>query len=196
MKINPAKLIIDDYLELKALVENSENWKEEKLKDNPPRYFRLLRLNACLKALGIKFESWKEFEKGYFKADHSSKIDRVRLFKLMSSLTKNGTSQFTILADEMEIDSNYYMYMALAMRRNIYQFNALQNTVLTASENYVVPLLVTDAILDDLNKYSKTLDELLIQTLNPMNVSFSIREMIEKFDFPEVDLEKIDLDWI
>jgi hypothetical protein len=82
------------------------------------------------------------------------------------------------------------------MRRNIYQFNALQNTVLTASENYVVPLLVTDAILDDLNKYSKTLDELLIQILNPKNVSFSFKEMIEKFDFPDIDLEKIDLDWI
>lgn len=194
MKINPAKLLIDDYLELKELIKNIENWKEEKIKDNPPRYFRLLRLNACLKALGIKFESWKEFEKGYFKADDSSKIDRIKLFNLMSSLTKNGISQFSILADEM--DYNYYMYMALSLRRNIYQFNALQNTVLTASENYVVPLLVTDAILDDLNKYSKTLDELLIQILNPKNVSFSFKEMIEKFDFPDIDLEKIDLDWI
>ena len=194
MKINPAKLLIDDYLELKELIKNIENWKEEKIKDNPPRYFRLLRLNACLKALGIQFESWKEFEKGYFKADDSSKIDRIKLFNLMSSLTKNGISQFSILADEM--DYNYYMYMALSMRRNIYQFNALQNTVLTASENYVVPLLVTDAILDDLNKYSKTLDELLIQILNPKNVSFSFKEMIEKFDFPDIDLEKIDLDWI
>jgi hypothetical protein len=51
-------------------------------------------------------------------------------------------------------------------------------------------------MLKDLKTYTKTFDQLLIDFLNPRKITFAKKEMIEKFEFPNIDLDEIDLDWI
>ena len=194
--INPAQIFLEDYLELRVLEKYTEEWNIDKLENNPPRYFRLKRILSCLKAMGIKYNSWKDFEKGYFYSDQNVKFEAEKISDMMNQLIKDKNIKFPFSGDYYELDYAYYFYMALSIRRSIYQFNTLQNNVLTVSDNYTLPLLVIDEILMDLTKYTSTLDELIINLLNPMKVSFSKNEMIEKFEFPDINLEEVDLDWI
>jgi hypothetical protein len=194
--INPAQIFLKDYLELKVLEKDTDKWTIDKLKSNPPRYFRLKRILSCMSALGIKFDNWIDFEKGYFHNNQKIKLEAEKILKFMSQLLRDKTCQFSISSDKFEIDNAYYFYMALTLRRTIYQFNTLRDTVISTSENYILPLLVIDDMLKDLKTYTKTFDRLLIDFLNPRKITIAKKEMIEKFEFPNIDLDEIDLDWI
>ena len=43
MKLNPAKILVQDYLELNSMTLGLSEWTEEHFKDNPPRLLRLQR---------------------------------------------------------------------------------------------------------------------------------------------------------
>ena len=59
-----AKNLLMLFLELKSLSPVINEWTEEELKSNPPRYYRMLQLKALIKAYNI--ESFEDFMNGSF----------------------------------------------------------------------------------------------------------------------------------
>jgi hypothetical protein len=195
-KLNPARLFLYDYLELNVLEKDLQDWNHQNFEKNPPRNLRLIRMNACLAALNIKITNWNDFQKGNYDYLSNQVTNQMRVVKLMRDLLKNKSEKFDFKIDEDGFDKSYFFYMALSMRKFIYQFEGLHKTVLAASGNYILPLFIINNILHDLDYYSKQLDKIIFNLLNPSNKFFERKTMIQEFGFPNVDIKKIDLDWI
>jgi hypothetical protein len=58
---NPAELFIKDYLELNSMIAKGEKWLPDEFIENPPRYYRILRAQACLRAMGYTLVQVQDF---------------------------------------------------------------------------------------------------------------------------------------
>jgi hypothetical protein len=194
-KLDPARIIIADYIELKTLVSGEIPWNELTLIHNPPRYLRIVRIKACMRALNLKCEDFRDFETGVsirgMKSDSFLKVEEL----LWTGFSIDRSEYIDEESDSFFSASNHF-YMLLSSRLNIYRFHAQRDAVLAASGHFLTPVLVIDKIEEQLKSSSAVLDQALCILLNPQGLSWTLSELIDQFDFPSEDLDAIDLDWI
>lgn len=194
-KLDPARILIADYVELKTLVSNEIPWDEQTLIHNPPRYLRILRIKACLKALNLSCDNFRDFETGVpIREMKSEKFIEVE--ELLWSGFSIDRSDYMDEDCGIFFSSTNHFHMLLATRLNIHRFHAQRDTVLAASGHFLTPVLVIDKIEEQLNSSKNVLEKALSLLLNPEGHSYTLSELIDQFDFPDADLDAIDLDWI
>lgn len=194
-QLNPAEILIADYIELKTLVTNELPWDEQVLVHNPPRYLRILRIKACLRALNLSCDNFRDFEKGVpirnVKSEEFLKVEEL----LWTGFSIDRSDYMDEDCGAFFSASNHF-HMLLSTRLNIHRFHAQRDAVLAASGHFLTPVLVIKKIEEKLGISTDILDQALSLLLNPEGHSNSLSELIDQFDFPEVDLDAIDLDWI
>ena len=195
IKINPAKTLIRDFIELNTLSRDYKAWTHEKLNLNPPRYYRLLRMEACLRALGISFKSWDHFSKGVLIYDAKHENLQKRIFEKVKENVQEKYKEIFETMSYLEFDCEYYFFMFLSMRKSFFEFNTLQSCVLSTSDSYCMPLILLDDIIVGFEDYIHHLEILLAYFLNPEMTEIPLDLMVSEFGFPNVDLEKIDWEW-
>jgi hypothetical protein len=77
-----------------------------------------------------------------------------------------------------------------------YGFLSYKKSVLAASGHFLTPYLIADKLQQKLADDTHVLDEVLSLLLNPTNKQLTHEELVECFDFPDVDLDDIDLEWM
>ena len=190
---NPAKLFLKHYLELEGLMHPSEIWEEHKLESNPPRYYRLSRINACMKALGLEVNNWANLRSEFLNLTISADAKK-QLEDVLANQFELDYSSY--MRDRKNINPGNMFSMLLTIRVATYQLNVIYDSVLAASDHYLTPLMVIRNINEKLQPDNIALDDAIALLINPNNIQLTLEELADCFGYPVVDLDEIDLDWM
>ena len=193
MKNITAKDFIKIYVDLKYLTPNVKEWTKELFYDSESRLKRLHQLVALKKAFNIN-DNWEEFERGNF-------LDRFPI-ESYNQLKQNIKSfKNTNSWNSQNFDHFCYRDLQLIFRLFL-EFVVIENNL----KNHITEYSMTYSLGQNYgyehtkSYFSKTtnkkiqymIDDLAI-IIDPLQQVFPEEELINKFDFPYVDLEDIDL---
>lgn len=192
-QLNPAEILLSDYLSLLELEPNPSEWGiSSDFNNNPPRYYRLQRIKACLKALNIDEKSILTFETGMFLMDFSnSAIEQMELI-----LIENFSLDFDVYVENKKASDLPRVYgRFFKLYKNISQLKNTFSGVLASSNHFLTPLFVKDQVVEKFTIQEETIEKVLVHLLNPQKIKLYERELIEQFEFPDIDLPSIDMGW-
>lgn len=177
--------------ELHSLESNLSNWKIENFKNTPPKLFRLKKIIALLDALSIKC-GFEDFFRG--KHLNNQYIDQNILPQYFESLGS--------IVEELSFEDKKQEYLYLLFHLLLkYKLNC-QKVLDTNSGLYAVSgyLLLEDLLVKTINKKLEKMispvDNLLHYLINPLNCQISKKDLIKNYNYPDINLEEIDLDWM
>lgn len=193
MKINPAQVLLEDYLELKSLLPNIENWKEDILLSNPPRYYRLLRIKACMLSLNIESEDFYQFASGGWCRNVSPELIQT-IEQVLKEPFRLDYEKF--LEDDKVFSGRYIFSMLLQLREALYKFPSIRSGILAASGHFLTPIFMIEHLQEKTKSEQLAIDEAIQLILNPNEIRFNENQMIKSFGFPDVNIQNIDLEWV
>jgi hypothetical protein len=187
-----AEDLLHGYFELLGLEPSKKSWSEAKLKDNPPRFYRIKMLKALFKA----FEAGdiKKLEKGAF----VMKRDLKDYDGLIERIVADPVSKDTFRKEcPINLRDIAWAFQRLFRYRSILD-NALRfnQGVLTASGIYAFAAKKAEWMNRIIHENIPAIDDILCAIISPSNKAFSENEMIERFGYPDIDLSAIDDDWM
>lgn len=185
------------FLELHHLEPNIQNWSN--LRDEiTPRAVRKKMIDILLEAHQIVCD-YEAFKIGSF-------IDEgfhINLGKINQIYEKHRGISFDNPILQLKKDENFTRQHAKMLFRSLYNYRshldkALKSDdgVLAASGYYLLPILTKQKLNQLIIKEVQLIDELLIILINPEGKNYSIDELQTYFQYPTIDLEELDLDWI
>jgi len=68
--------------------------------------------------------------------------------------------------------------------------------LIEAPTHFWIPIITKEQVVNKYADQEKTIERILVYLLNREEKVFSKSEMIQKFDFPDVDLDDIDMEWV
>lgn len=180
--------LIHLFLELKDLTPDFSEWNIGSLQDNTSRLFRLFQLKALFKAFKIDFNP-KSFIDGKFieasnldftKVIENIKNDTNHSEKIKGKIEKADlVATFKILFDYKQKFTNIQNFSSgvyAAMGGYLYSYNIVKNS--NASMK---------------NSISE-IDSILSNLISPNNDKFTISELVKHYNYPNVNLDDIDMD--
>ncbi len=187
------KTLLKNFLELYTLSNDTLKWSAANFAKNPPRLYRLQMIAAVLKALKIEC-SYEEFQYGEFLFEEG----RQDLAGFKTKVAENYSTIFDTINLEIEEDSDFQFIFEVLFKYRIkmQQFICVKATVLEAAGINKIPLTIMTDIENKLQNDIAGIDNILYYLLNPTGIAYSIEELKTKFNYPIVDLDKIDSDWI
>ena len=147
-----------------------------------------------MKALQINSEKIKEFELGKFNTELSEERINQLYTKLGDSFYLD-TESYILPDDKNVISPSFIFNMLLKTRLLTHRFSSLRNGVMVASGHFLTPVLVLEHIENKLKDEQVALDNALVFLLNPETILFEYSELVEKYGFPDVDIDEIDDDY-
>jgi hypothetical protein len=193
VQVDPASILIEEYFSLKTLISGSVPFDAAVLKDNPPRYYRLLRFKSALAALALNCTDFLAFENGDFILEDRQLFDKVeellvKEFELpiANYVDEHNTAYFSCAS---------HFQMLLATRLTLHQLSAQREAAMASSGHFQTPLRIIAKMEVKLTMEVDVLQQALCILLNPSDKRFTMEEMTNQFGFPIVDLDEIDLDW-
>ncbi len=193
-KIITAKDFIKVYLELIDLIPDTNVWSENNFENNPSCLYRLKQLNAILVAFRIK-SNWIDFSNGEFVffrpinqyLSIQNTINEYKYSKEFRSLKQEKITHQDIMRifkffidfiiKEYSLESKINRYI-LANRLPLQYF-------IQKIKSYRSPhnIKITNSIIDDLAKI-----------INPSGKGVKLKTLIDKYNYPDVDLKEIDIE--
>jgi len=190
---DPAAILLSDYLELLALEPDKNEWDNDSFNGSPPRKYRLLRMKSCLKALGFEMNANDSIELPLYLRE----LDTSEMTKIEDILEVNFSLYFTNYVTERSPEVFNQLFIdCLQLLKGIYKLQNTFSEKLAASNHLLTPLLIRDQILEKISKERETLEKAMVLMLNKEAHTYTYEELVELYDFPNVDLGAIDLDWI
>ena len=191
--------LLEKVFEFIAMTPEEKDWDIKKLQSNKPRQVRLQQIEALLFAFGLHEDN---VEKGIFASKPSvgKALYSLLYGDFINTLKEHQIEQIDdyvpyfdrkISGGELQF---IYQYM-IKYRKQVYTMLRFNSGWLEAGgkmAQYAIRL--TSTITDNLNGKTEELDKLLDLIINPNQVSFTEQELIERFQYPDVDLIDIDLD--
>lgn len=192
--MNISKKLLETFLDLYTYDSNIEQWSLDKFKDNPPRFYRLQIIISLMKALDIS-SSYSDFRNGDF-------IQNIQLehwieFRknIKDDILSNNSDDNLLGQNHLyHIQTIYYSLMRyricaqelLSTNSGIY---AAFNEFIEFSELMSRP---NRMLMLELEK----IDKVLLFCVNPNGLNYSKKELINRFDYPDINLNEIDFEWI
>jgi len=186
--ITPNKLLLM-FLELKSLAPDFNCWTEEKLSDNPPRFYRLRQLTALFKAYGIPFDP-NLFMLGEF-IDPDNQRYHTILMKLSKGRSRGKKSRKP--EDTWALSKCFETLLDYRMRLD--EVLSFSSGVLTAPPSISHVLKTIGKLNQVINKNITPIEDILAEFISPEGLTFTIEQMVRDYEYPDVDLFDIDMDW-
>lgn len=194
------KDFIDKYYEFKAMVPNYKEWNLKSLKRNSPRYYRFKELESLLSAFNIGTDLLEDYQNRNF-LNNRSLSDFEPIVKDIEKYAVNNSFEKEGYAKEFQrfrSANNFSMLIQEFMRfseemRNILKFNSgwlETGSIMSRYSIYKTQKLLANIDLTELSE----IETLLGKVLDPSGKVFTKYELVKKYDFPDVDLHKIDID--
>jgi len=187
------KQLLNRFLELISLSNEIEKWTVANFAKNPPRMYRLLAIDAIMKALNFNC-SYQEFRYGEFLGESSSFNKTEFLIKLKENFPT--IFQISEISDAEPIDFQFIFEVLFSYRIQLQNLFSVRHSVIEYSNSNSYPIAILDTINYKLQEDINGIDNLLICLINPKGINFSNAELIEKFNYPVGELNEIDNDWI
>lgn len=188
------------FYNFKGMVPDESRWNEESLKGNPPRFYRLLELKALMKAFNIGEDLIKDFVSQSF-IDNRNPSDFEPIYQDIERY---------VLRDDFE-KKRYEMEKERIRKRGVkmiyqkfVQFSELIRKTLAFNSSWLETGMINSRYIihktNDLLKSIDTskleeIDKLIVLIIDPKQQSFTKGELIRKYNYPDVDIQKIDMDW-
>ncbi|WP_299521830.1 hypothetical protein [Winogradskyella sp.] len=194
------KNFLDKYYEFKAMVPDYRNWNHKSLKYNEPRLYRLKELESLIQAFDIGTDLLQDFQNRKF-LERRTLSDFEPIIKDIEKYALNDKYEKERYQSEIERAKSvrwFEMLIQNFMRfseemRNILKFNS--GVLEAGSLIFRYSINKTQKLLNDIDlKELKEIDELLCKVLDPKSKIFTKSELIKNFNFPDVDLEAIDME--
>ena len=191
-----AGAVLNAYYELRSYAgDSTEKWSERVFRENPPRLYRYQRLQALLRAFDLPL-AVPELENGTFlvgRASHSYQFMKDEL----TLLHQQGA-----LASAPGSPSGFHyriIYQTLfQLLHEQYKLQTFNNSWLeagSAEAQYVI--LMAHRFINSYDHSSlATIRQTVCRLLDPGERQFSRQQLIARFDFPDVDLDEVDFEWM
>lgn len=182
-----AHSLLDQFLELRGLSPDFDDWTEERFASNPPRLYRLRQLVALFRAFGLPWNP-RGFTEGEFIQPDNPRYaglwERLQTQLPTHRLERAGPHQFP-----------HFFGILYRHRELLDRALSARSEWLEASGLYAFALRMCDSLNDVIRKNLHTLDEMLAVLINPEGIAFTREALIREYGYPDVDLFSIDADW-
>jgi hypothetical protein len=185
------------FFELHNLEPNIENWSNFG-DEVTPRSIRKKMIDSLFKAHNLNID-YIGFKKGDF-IDEKFNINFEKINQIYLKYRGEGIDNPLLELGEGEkfTDQHANMLFRSFFRYRLDLDKALKSDdgVLAASGYYLLPILTKQKLNKLIIKEVKLIDEILIVLINPLDKTFSKKELNTNFQFPKINLDKLDLDWM
>ena len=181
-----ARDLLIGWLELLGLTGNIHSWTEDNLRDNPPRLIRLKRLMALFRAFGIHWNPASFIEGRWI--DANTEEYRELFLRLTSELE-------TLETINAEREMPTFFWELIRFRERVATVLAQPGESQLSSGLHSLALRKIKAVCSRLDTEIKLIDDLLIQLIDPKNLSFSVEQLKQDYGFPEAELAETDVPW-
>jgi hypothetical protein len=186
------------YLDALLLVSDLKKWNEELWRENPPRFYRFLRLYALGQGLGLDCPLRDVGDGKFLKppfGNYQSACDKISAVFPVTGL--DGSSIQFHAEDMWVIEAQWvfskFFTFRLALQR-VLKFNS--GMLECGSGGFKFTYFATEKLARGLQPQAKQVDEILCEFLAPHNPRLSEQVLVEEYGFPVVSLRHIDDDWI
>jgi hypothetical protein len=184
-----ARRLLSLFLGLRGLAPDLNAWSEEQFANNPPRLLRLRQLMGLFKAFRIPWDP-VGFSQGRFidrkKSHHPGLIAVLSL-----EMTELGISNHEIHAHSLAGGFR----LLLDYRTRVGSVLDFWGGVMEASGAYLYAYKKGRELNETLERTVGSIDDALARFISPDGKSFTIRELVDRFGYPEDDLSDVDEDW-
>lgn len=191
--------LLRTVIEFTRMTPNPDDWSFKAQMYNDPRFIRLQRIQSFLIAfipeIGYKDEreAMEKFYSGEFirfrKSEDYRELTDLMHNTILKSDFGNGPRR------EINLDAlqfNYEDLLSFYSRMNRLGYNG---GIMEISYPYFFSYIVTKSISDSMMLKVQELEEILSLFIDPFHQTFTLEELIGKFDYPEEDLIDTDIDW-
>jgi len=200
---------IEKYFDFQDLVPDYTEWELDKLKNNEPRYYRLQELQALMKAFEIGDDLQRDFEDGEF-LDKRNQSDFEPIYLDIEKYLRESPAEIEFLTRkkerfkrrgrefqrkdprEKDIKMVYqYLFDFVKTIRQTLRYNSGWIATGTIQSRYIIDKtqrVLNSIDIDELDK----IKHLLCRVISPMEVQYTINELINNYGYPDVDLQAID----
>lgn len=171
-------------------LESIKNWDNETLKNNPPRYLRFQQISAMMKFLGFNCTP-KEFK--FIPLNEIVIYNNEDIFIDILNNMRNPIEKidkFKTIGDV--IATFWYLY---EFRKNIHN-SFKSNLISEGIGNYSIGENMIEYLKQTLTMRIDWLDDILFFIIDPRKQLFNLELLIEKYNYPNVNIDEIDADWI
>ncbi len=213
MKTWTTKDLLYKTFEFKGMVPNTNEWNEKSLKFNKPRLIRFKRINALLKAFQLirteeqKNTFWtilkgnKKVKEGEITQNEIIPFLRGDFINKRESVTYPNIQ--TIIENEKAFESDSFKPRDISQfYRHLMKYRIEINNILhhnsgvleASSLGFRSAISLTNEMNNELYKKVETIDQMLLEIINPENLTFNEDILINEYGFPKEDLNAIDMD--
>lgn len=182
-----AKTLLHKYLDLLSHTSDVAEWTEAAFEPNPPRFYRLKRLQALFAAFGIAWDI-AAFREGRF-IDGSARYDPV-LERARADSTygrERAGSSHTLRS---------FFRTLLSYRERVDALLEHHSGVYSASGIFLYACEKVRAANEQIQQAVEPIEDLLAACISPTWQTFSRDQLIREFGYSDVDLFDIDADWM
>lgn len=189
---------LNKYFELKRLEPDLRNWSLSALKYNEPRFYRLKELQSLIRAFDIGTDLKRDFVELNFLLKKRTKADFQAIITDVHNYMANHEHHKKYDMDDFrfEWESRRIISYFLEFSEKAREFLAFNSGWLEAGSISARYLITTtgNALSTFDQKELRRIDDLICSVISPSNQSFTQTELIKNFDYPDVDLEDIDME--
>lgn len=180
--------LIHLFLNLKSLTPNLNEWNFDSLQQNTPRMFRFLQLKALSKAFKIDFQP-KSFIDGTFIEERNEDYT-----KIIEDIT-NNTNHSEEIRGKIEKDDLVSTFRILFnYKQKFTTIQTFSSGVYAASGGSLYSYNIVEKSNDSMKNAISEIDSILSNLISPNNDKFTISELVKNYNYPNVDLNDIDID--
>jgi len=195
-----SKDFLNKYFEFKGMVPDVDDWNLKKLKYNEPRYYRLKELNSLMKAFELGGDLLNDLKnKEFLKNREESVFEPIyQDIEKYASDSKIEKDRFGEEEKQRMRKQGISMIFQEFMRfieeiRKTLGFNSCWLESGSISSRYIINK--TSRLLKTVDQTElKKIEELICKVIDPYDKRISLSELIDKFGYPDVDLQAIDMD--
>ncbi|MGP8217563.1 MAG: hypothetical protein ACLQQ4_18490 [Bacteroidia bacterium] len=187
-----AKDLLQKTIELVSISPDGTKWSEENLKD-PRQLYRYKQITVLLEAFGIQKDLG-----AFLLGDFTFKRSEADYKKLLREI-EWVLSRFKKVNGKLEVSKrklSLLFKLAFGYRLSIYNTMKYWDSYLLADPVLLFPQITTKWLNAELLKHGNILDGLLCSIIDPDNQEIPISILIEKYRYPDINIEQVDLDYI
>jgi len=199
-------ITLDDFLEkffdFYELCGSEEKIQYDNLKDNPPRKYRYLQLKSIMNAYNIG--PVENFTAGSF-TDCNKDPDKKEAFRnhILNDVKSNNWLKLEqqLIKSEYEDFTDHVPYLfekLIHLRIRLENLRKLNSGSIIASGIFAYTILKTNQITSEVELMIQKTNELLIFLMDPLEKlkPLQIYYLVKNFDYPDVNLDEIDKEYI
>lgn len=182
--------LVQLFLDLSLVEPNYGLWSETYFIEKKPILIRFKKLNALLSAAKCNLLT---FVKGEFLKDDDPELLETILFVIHKTYPK-----IIKVLNEYEFVNtkkmNFLFIRLLEYRMKLELLFDCNSNVLAVSGFHALPINLTYQINKKIKRQTKIIENILVLLVEPMFRMVTLEMLVKDFDYPDVDLDEIDLD--